>query len=226
MTIYSQTQVEEMCAAAGFDGPNARIASAIAMVEAPAASKPGHCDSSLIGDLELVDSTWGASYSFFQVRSLKADSGTGRVRDGERLHTDSAFACRSAYIIYTQQGFNAWTTYTSGQYKAYLQREFPPAPGTYVVVSGDSLTRIGVKVGIAWEELARLNNLHSPYRLSIGQVLKLPFSEYTVKSGDTLSGIAAKYGEGATWQRIAMFNSILSPYPIYPGQKIRIPKVS
>lgn len=43
---------------------------------------------------------------------------------------------------------------------------------------------------------------------------------YTVKSGDTLSGIAAKYG--TTYQKIAQFNGIANPNKIYVGQKLRV----
>lgn len=43
---------------------------------------------------------------------------------------------------------------------------------------------------------------------------------YTVKSGDTLSGIAAKYG--TTYQQLAKINNISNPNLIYPGQKIKI----
>ena len=42
---------------------------------------------------------------------------------------------------------------------------------------------------------------------------------YTVKSGDTLSGIGAKLGVG--WGTLASKNGIKSPYVIYPGQKIK-----
>lgn len=43
---------------------------------------------------------------------------------------------------------------------------------------------------------------------------------YTVKSGDTLSGIAFKYG--TTYQKIAQLNGISNPNKIYAGQKIRV----
>ena len=43
---------------------------------------------------------------------------------------------------------------------------------------------------------------------------------YTVRNGDTLSGIAAKYG--TTYQRIAQLSGISNPDKIYVGQKIRI----
>lgn len=44
---------------------------------------------------------------------------------------------------------------------------------------------------------------------------------YTVKSGDTLSGIAAKYN--TTYQKLAEYNNISNPNKISVGQKIKIP---
>lgn len=44
---------------------------------------------------------------------------------------------------------------------------------------------------------------------------------YTVKSGDTLSGIALKYN--TTYQKLAEYNNIANPSIIHIGQKIRIP---
>lgn len=43
---------------------------------------------------------------------------------------------------------------------------------------------------------------------------------YTVRSGDTLSSIAAKYG--TTYQKIASMNGIKNPNVIYAGQKLRV----
>ena len=44
---------------------------------------------------------------------------------------------------------------------------------------------------------------------------------YTVKSGDTLSGIALKFG--TTYGLIAQLNGIAPPYIIHPGQVLKIP---
>ena len=44
---------------------------------------------------------------------------------------------------------------------------------------------------------------------------------YTVQRGDTLSGIAAKYG--TTYQKLASYNGIVNPNVISVGQKIKIP---
>ena len=43
---------------------------------------------------------------------------------------------------------------------------------------------------------------------------------YTVKSGDTLSAIAAKYG--TTYQKLAQINGIKNPNIIVVGQRIRV----
>ena len=43
---------------------------------------------------------------------------------------------------------------------------------------------------------------------------------YTVRSGDTLSGIASKYG--TTYQKLAQMNGISNPNKIYAGQRIRV----
>lgn len=43
---------------------------------------------------------------------------------------------------------------------------------------------------------------------------------YTVKSGDTLSAIASKYG--TTYQKIAQLNGISNPNLIYAGQRLRV----
>lgn len=43
---------------------------------------------------------------------------------------------------------------------------------------------------------------------------------YVVKRGDTLSGIASKYG--TTWQKLQAMNGIRNPNKIYTGQRIRV----
>ena len=69
----------------------------------------------------------------------------------------------------------------------------------YVVRRGDSLWSISKKYGISVDELKSLNNLSSNL-LSVGQTLRVkgvPETNneiYVVKSGDTLYGIASRYG--------------------------------
>ena len=110
--------------------------------------------------------------------------------------------------------------------------ESQPANSTYTVKSGDTLSGIGSKLGVNWQSIASANGISSPYTIYPGQVLTIPggnttstststSSTYTVKSGDTLSGIGQKLG--VNWKNIANANGISSPYTIYTGQKLTIP---
>lgn len=110
--------------------------------------------------------------------------------------------------------------------------ESQPANSTYTVKSGDTLSAIGSKLGVNWQNIASANGISSPYTIYPGQVLTIPggsttstspstSSTYTVVSGDTLSGIGQKLD--VNWKDIANANGISSPYTIYPGQKLTIP---
>ena len=83
---------------------------------------------------------------------------------------------------------------------------------TYTVVSGDTLSGIGAKLGIDWGSIAAAKG--------IGR----PSPSDPVQSGDTLSGIGAKYG--VSYQAIASANGISDPNVIYPGQVLTIPGAS
>ncbi len=221
--LKTQSDVYTMCRGVGFTVTPAKIASAIAMVEAPAIRliRP-YADFDMVGDQALADAVWGFSYGGFQIRSQRAQKGTGGYRDEDTLLVP-VNNCRSAYAIWQVQGFEAWSTYKDGSYRAYLQDLFPPTPGTYIVVSGDTLSGIGARLGIDWRTLASLNGLVSPYSLRIGQVIRLPYVEYRVVPGDTLSRIASAFGNGHTWQELAEYNHLANPNVLAVGQVIRIP---
>lgn len=102
---------------------------------------------------------------------------------------------------------------------------------TYTVKAGDTLSEIGVKVGVPWKTIAALNGIKAPYALKPGQKLKLKgstgggsASTYTVQKGDTLSGIGTK--TGVKWQTLASLNGLRAPYVIRPGQKLKLKGVS
>lgn len=174
MNLKTQEEVRVLARRAGFTAKGARIASAIAMCEAPAVlNNVSYSDFDAIGDIELQTDVWGPSYGGFQIRSLKAQLGTGGIRDAEELDRPLFNAKSALAIKNTKLGWNAWSTYRTGMYKAYLQDLFPAAPNTYIVLAGDSLSKIGEKVGIAWPDLARWNGLHFPYTIFIGQVILL-----------------------------------------------------
>lgn len=49
----------------------------------------------------------------------------------------------------------------------------PEVARTYTVVSGDTLSGIGVKTGTNWQDIARKNGIAAPYVIYPGQVLQL-----------------------------------------------------
>ena len=98
---------------------------------------------------------------------------------------------------------------------------------TYTVVSGDTLSGIGSKLGVDWKDIANANGISSPYTIYPGQKLTIPGGTnsnssitYVVKSGDTLSEIAKKYN--TTVSKIAKDNGIVNTNLIYVGQKLII----
>ena len=100
-----------------------------------------------------------------------------------------------------------------------------PSYGTYTVMAGDTLSGIAEKFGTTYQELAAINGIADPNVIHVGQIIKLkgdaastPQGEntYTVQAGDTLSGIAAKYG--TTYQELAALNGISDPNIIHVGQ--------
>lgn len=106
------------------------------------------------------------------------------------------------------------------------QNQNNQSSGVYTVKSGDTLSGIASKYGTTWQKLASLNGLSNPNYLYVGQQLKVSGSTsttsvyYTVKSGDSLSSIASKYG--TTWQAIQRLNGIANANLIYVGQRLKI----
>lgn len=84
-----------------------------------------------------------------------------------------------------------------------------------------------VDMNIAYYDLAsviskaKLNHLDREHKTPEATAKPNDVIVYTIRSGDTLSEIAERYG--TTYQRIAAYNGIRNANLIYAGQKIRIP---
>jgi len=108
------------------------------------------------------------------------------------------------------------------------------AGGTHTVGRGETLSAIAARYGTTVAALVRANGLASANMIYVGQRLIIPGggaagssgggaqgSVYTVRRGDTLAAIAARYGTTA-WA-IASANGLANANYIYPGQQLRIP---
>ena len=50
---------------------------------------------------------------------------------------------------------------------------------TYTVKSGDTLSKIGGRLGVDWRQIATANNIRSPYTIRVGQRLSIPSTTTT-----------------------------------------------
>ena len=115
---------------------------------------------------------------------------------------------------------------------------------SYTVKSGDTLSAIAARQGVSLSTLLRANGLSMSSIIYPGQTLKLSggssssnssssssssssasssgssSTSYTVKSGDTLSGIAAQHGVGLS--TILRANGLTLSSTIFPGQTIKL----
>ena len=108
--------------------------------------------------------------------------------------------------------------------------------GTYTVKAGDTLSSIASSYNTTTAALASANSISNANLIYVGQVLKVTGTSsststttsstsstsgsYTVKSGDSLSAIAAAHG--LNWKTLAAKNNIASPYVIYVDQQLSL----
>lgn len=110
---------------------------------------------------------------------------------------------------------------------AQAQAPVKPSTGVYhTVTRGETLSGIAARYGTSWQALQAANGLRNPNRIFTGQrlVIMRGYSHvsnaryHTVTRGETLSGIAARYGK--SWQQLAAKNGLRNPNLIYPGQRL------
>ncbi len=119
------------------------------------------------------------------------------------------------------------------------------------VAKGDTLASISRKSGVSIDELARINGLEKPYRLKIGQTIRLQAEEQassdkapskasgkakatavaedqgdatstiTVRRHDTIQSLAKQAKVPVA--ELAHLNHLKKPYRLKPGQQIRLP---
>ena len=132
---------------------------------------------------------------------------------------------------------NAWRAYAGAtgqpistpQVQTYEQPSAQPSDTTYIVQAGDTLSEIATRYGTTYQHLAAINGISNPDIIHVGDrividgVVSAQSSDdeyYTVQPGDTLSGIAERYG--TSYQYLAYINGISDPNKIYAGDTIRV----
>lgn len=137
MATLTMAQAYAYARQAGFDPASAVIAAAIAMGESglnPAA----------IGDVSLQDATWGPSIGLMQIRTLKRDTGTGRVRDIETLRDPLQNMLAAFKISSGGKDWTPWTVYNTGKYRQFLSQAEAAGGGYVPGVGGVATQPVGV----------------------------------------------------------------------------------
>lgn len=170
--------------------------------------------------------TWSSKRPTAYAHGIWQYTSKGTV-SGISTNVDMDIAYKDYPAIIKAAGLNGWGDTTAPE------PEPEPASATYTVKPGDSFWGIAQSQmgdGGRYKELAAYNGMSPADTIYAGQVLKIPKGGtapapdvlYTVKAGDSLSAIAARFG--TTYQALAEYNGISNPNVIYPGQTIKIPQ--
>lgn len=119
------------------------------------------------------------------------------------------------------------------------QRSAAPVRRSHVIAAGETLTAIAQHYGTSISALAAANGIANPSRIYAGQTLRIPGSApanrpaasrprastrtvpYRVQPGDTLTGIAARFGTSVG--ALAHANRISNPSYVRAGALLRVP---
>ncbi|MBD5781592.1 LysM peptidoglycan-binding domain-containing protein [Pelagicoccus sp. NFK12] len=160
------------------------------------------------------------------------------VRKGETL-TEIALAYKvSVQAIKDANNLSNANAITVGQ-KLNIPAAAPQYT-EYKIRNGDNLSDIAKEHGVSLRALTALNAIGNANRIRVGQIIKIPlegdaattassaaaapaqtYIEYKVRSGDSLSDIATKYG--VSLNTLTNLNSIRRANRIKIGQVIKIP---
>ena len=177
---------------------------------------------------DYVEPNYSGDYAMHQFTSSGNIAGYAGPLDLSLFFGDEA--AWLAYAGATGQSVPAPQLQVQAQVQAYTQPVVQTDGTTYIVQAGDTLSGIAARYGTTYQSLAAINNIPDPNKIYLGQEIVINGATteapaagavyYTIKPGDTLSGIAACYE--TTWQWLAEVNGISDPNLIFPGNTIRV----
>ncbi|WP_226924733.1 lytic transglycosylase domain-containing protein [Georgenia satyanarayanai] len=177
-------------------------------------------------------------------------TGTYQVRAGDTVGAIAARAGTSVSAIVAANGLNSQALIKVGQVlrlpaagkAATAAPARAAAATTHTVAAGDTVSALAKRYGTTVEDIVSANRLGSRALIIIGQRLTIPgtsapatgasaapaasrpaaqsASTHVVRAGDTVSGIAQRYG--TTVERIASANGLRNPGLIRIGQRLTV----
>lgn len=202
-------------------------------------NQSSNSNSSSSGQSSSTTTNTEASAASYTVKSGDTLSGIANQYNTTVNQIVSLNQLSNPNLIYVGQVLKLKNSQTTNSSSSSSSSTATTTVGTYTVKAGDTLSAIASRYSTSSSTLASLNSLSNPNLIYVGQVLKVSSNastssstnssanstvttaaSYTVKAGDTLSAIAAKYG--TTYQALASTNSISNPNDIYVGQVIKV----
>lgn len=158
--------------------------------------------------------------------------GQGSTPDAGEWHrfVDGAFARGGDFVSVWRQGVTSDEVLAVLREKPAKQPPEPPAAGVYVVQAGDTLSGIALAHGVSVASIVSANGIRDPNFIVEGQELTIPDAGgatvggargHTIQPGETLFGIAGRYGTSV--DAIAQANGIADPNFIVAGRQLLIP---
>lgn len=142
----------------------------------------------------------------------------------------SAVARDETKNILLTRNFSQFSAKTLAENPKVPREKSTQKPIEYIVMSGDSLSKIAERYKTSTDEIAKNNNIKDVSKIFPGQHLTIyggntsSPSVYIVSPGDTLTKIAAQ--NGTTVDELARENNISDPNKIYLGQSIFISTIT
>ena len=150
---------------------------------------------------------------------------SGSIQTVNKIRNANRIAVGQELVIPVsgQAGATSLAASRGGQPAAAVER-----PKYHTVRRGQTLSGIAKKYSLKSKDIARWNNIKDARRIQAGQKLKLSgakagpqWTYYTVRRGDTLSGIAQRHGCAS--KDLRSWNKLRSS-KIMAGQKLKIRK--
>lgn len=138
---------------------------------------------------------------------------------------------RVAAALLLSAAFTASATVSATLWGPSVHADSPSDAGGYVVVEGDSLSRIAAKLGVTLPALLEANGMTVSSLILPGQRLAVPegggvdapagAATYRVRPGDGLAGIAARHG--VSLRALLDANGLTIDSVIIPDQRLVLP---